>query len=75
MHRTSVVSETLVFRWHKKFQDDSTNLKDVSRPGQSKTVATNANSAAVVGLIKRDARLKVKISAHSVGLSSMHPIA
>ena len=73
MHRTSAASKTLVFRWHKDFQDGSANFKDVSRPGQSTTVVTNANSAAVVGLIKRDARLTVKNIAHSVGISSMLP--
>ena len=55
------MSKTLVIRWQKKFQDAFTNLKDGVRPGQPKTVVTNANIAAVAGLIKRDARLSVKI--------------
>ena len=41
-----------------------------SRPGQPKTVVTNANNAAVAGLIKRYARLAVKHIAHSIGISS-----
>ena len=68
------MSKTLVFRWHKKFQDGFTNLKDGFRPGQPKTVVTNVtnvNIAVVVGLIKRDdARLTVKNIAHSVDISS-----
>ena len=60
IHRTFVVvSETLVFRWHKNFQDCFTNLKDGSHPGQPKMVVANANIAAVAGLIKQDARLTV----------------
>ena len=70
IHGPSVVSKKLAFMWHKKFQDDFTNLKDGSRPGHSKIVVTNANIAAVAGLIKRDARLTVKIIAHGVGISS-----
>ena len=35
-----------------KFQDDFTSLKCNSRPGQPKTVVTNANIVAVTGLIK-----------------------
>ena len=30
IHRTSAVSKTLVYRWHKKFQDGFINLKDGS---------------------------------------------
>ena len=59
IHRSSAVPKMLVFRRHKKLQDGLTNLKDGSRPGQPKPVVTNANIAAVVGLIKRDARLTV----------------
>ena len=70
MHGTSAVSKTLLFRWHKKFQDGFTNLKDGSRPGQPKTVITNANIAAVAGLIKREARPTAKNIAHSVNISS-----
>ena len=70
IHITSVVSKTLAFRWQKKFQDGFTNLKDGSHPDQPKTVATNANAAAVAGLIKQDARFTVKNIAHSVGISS-----
>ena len=62
--------KTLVFRWHSNFQDGFNNLKDDSRPGQPKTVITNANIAAVAGLIKQDSRLPVKNIAHSVGISS-----
>ena len=69
IHRISAVFKMLVFRWHKEFQDGFTNLKDGSRPGQPKTVVTNANIAAVAGLIKRDARLTVKHIAYSVGIS------
>ena len=54
IYKTSAVSKTLVFRSQ---QDDFTKLVDVPIPGQPLTVATNANSAAVAGLIKRDARL------------------
>ena len=70
------MSKPLVFRWHKKFQDGFTYLKDRSRPGQRKTVVTNDKIAAVLGLIKRDARLTVKNIAHSVGISlgSAHKI-
>ena len=46
------------------------NLKDDSRPGQPKTVITNANIAAVAGLIKHVARITVNNIAHSVGISS-----
>ena len=35
---------------------------------QPKTVATNSYTASVAGLIKRDARLALKIIAHSVGV-------
>ena len=62
--------KSIVFRWQKKFQDAFTYLKDGSRPGQPKTVATNANIVPVAGLIKRDIRLSVKYIAHSVGISS-----
>ena len=70
------MSKTLFFRWQKKFQDAFTDLKDGYRPGQNKNVVTNANIAAVTGLIKRDARLTVKNIAHSVGilLASAHKI-
>ena len=37
IHRTSAVSKTLVFRWHKKYHDGFTNPKDSSRLGQPKT--------------------------------------
>ena len=66
MNRTSAVSKTLVFRWHKKFQDGFSKLKDGSRPGQPKTVVTNANIAAVAGLLNRGG----KTISHSVGISS-----
>ena len=69
LHITSAVSKMLVFRWHKKFQDGFTNLKDGCRPGQPKTVVTNANIAAAAGLIKRDITLTVKYIAYSVGIS------
>ena len=66
------MSKTLVFRWHKKFQDGFTNFKDGSRPGQPKTVVTklNANIAAATGLIKRDTKLTVKNIAHNIGIPS-----
>ena len=64
------MSETLVFRWHKKFQNGFTNHKDSSRLGQPKTVETNSNIAAVAGLIKRDVKLTLKNIAHSVGILS-----
>ena len=70
IHWKSAVSKTFVFRWHKKFQDGFTSHKDDSRPGQPKTVVTNANIAAVAGLIKRDTRLTVKNITHMVGISS-----
>ena len=69
IHRTSAVFKTLVLRWQKKFQAGFTNLKDGSRPGQLKTVATNANIAAVASLIKQYAKITVYNIAHSVGLS------
>ena len=47
-----------------------TNFKDGSRPGQPKTVVTNAYIAAVAGMNKRDARLTMKSIAHSVCISS-----
>ena len=62
--------QNVTFRWHKIFQDVFTNHKDGSPPGQSKTVVINANSAAVAGLIKRDARLILKTIAHIVGILS-----
>ena len=72
VHRIYAVSKTLVFRWHKKFQDGFTNFKDGSRPGQPKTVVTklNANTriAAATGLIKRDSKLTVKNIAHNIGI-------
>ena len=73
---SSAVSKTLVFRWHKKFQDGFTNCKDGSHPGQPKTVVTKTNIATVAGLIKQDVRLSVKYIAHSVGISwgSAHDI-
>ena len=57
-------------------QDGFTKLTDGFRPGQPKTVVTNANIAAVAGLLKRGARLTVKNIAHSVGISlgSTHTI-
>ena len=51
------MSETLVFRWHKKNQDGFTNLRDCSRPGQPKAVITSANIAAVLCLFKGDVKL------------------
>ena len=45
------------------------NPKDRSRPGQLKTVVTNDKIAAVLGLIKRDARFTVKNIARRVGIS------
>ena len=60
----------LVFGKHKNFDDGFTNLKDGSRPGQPKTVIINANTAALSGLIKRDANFTVKNIVHSVGISS-----
>ena len=64
----------LVFRWYKSFHDGFTNLKDGSRPGQLKTVITNANTAALLGLIKRDANFTVKKYCsqcwHIIGVSS-----
>ena len=58
------MSKTLVFRWHKEFQDIFINTKDGSRPGKPKTIITNANIAAVAGLIKRDARLTLQSLAY-----------
>ena len=49
IHIASVVSKALAVRWQKKFKDGFTSLKDGSRPGQPKTVATNANIADVAG--------------------------
>ena len=68
--RTTAVSKPLVFGWHKKVQDGFKNLKDRSRPGQLKTAVTNDTIVAVLGLIKRDARLTVNKYAQSVGISS-----
>ena len=70
IHRTSAVSKTLVFMWHKEFQDVFTSFKDGSRPVQPKTAVINANIAAVAGLITGDARFKVKHMPHSVGIQS-----
>ena len=61
IYRTSAVSKTLVFRWHKKFQDGFTNHKDGSRPGQPKTIVTNANIAAVAGRLNETPGLHWKI--------------
>ena len=55
------MTKTLVFRWHKKFQDGFNKYKDGSRPGLHKTYVTNVNIAAVAGLTKKDARLAFKI--------------
>ena len=52
VHRISAVSKTVDFRWHKKFQDGFANQKYGSRPGQPKTIVTNACFAAVASLIK-----------------------
>ena len=41
IHRTSAVSKTLFFRWHRKFQDGFTNFQDGSRPCQPQTVVTS----------------------------------
>ena len=60
--RTSAVSKTLVFRWQKKFQDGLANFQDDSSPGQPKTVATNANIAAVTCLIKQDTRGRLDLA-------------
>ena len=68
LHRTSVVSETLPFRGHKKFQDVFNNHKDYSRPGKPITIVANAYIAA--DLIKRDARLTLQNIAYSVGILS-----
>ena len=57
IHRTSAKSKKLVFRWPRKFQDGSTDLKDGPRPGQSKAGVTNAYAAVEAGLVKQDARL------------------
>ena len=54
------VSKTLVFMWHKKFQDGFTNLKYGPRPGQIITNVANGNTVTVAGLIKPDARLTVQ---------------
>ena len=62
------MSKTLGFQ--ENFQDGFINFKDDSRPGQPKTGVTNAYTAAVAGLNKRDARLTVKSIAHSVSISS-----
>ena len=69
-NRTSAMSKTLVFRWRKQFQDGFTNLDDGSHPGQPRIAVNNAYITAVVGLIKRVARLTVKNIAHSVGTLS-----
>ena len=61
IHRTSAMYKKASFRWQKKFQDAFTNFQDGSLPDQPKTVVSNANIAAVAGLIKRDARLSAKI--------------
>ena len=42
----------------KELQDGFTNHEDGSSPVKSKTIITNANIAAVAGLIKRDVRKK-----------------
>ena len=64
------MSKTLVFRWHKTFQDDFTNHKDGFDPGQPKTMVTNVYIAAVSGLIKRDAKLTLQNITYSVGILS-----
>ena len=58
--RTPAMSQKLVFRWQKQFQDGFTNFEDGSLPGQPRIVVTNAYIAAVADLIKRDARHTVK---------------
>ena len=69
INRSSAVSKTIVFSQHNTFKDGFSGLKDGLCPGQPKTVDTNANIAAVAGLIKQDTRLTVKSIAHSVGIS------
>ena len=43
--------KTSVFRWHRIFQDGFIDLKYGSYPGQPKSAVTNANIAAVAGLV------------------------
>ena len=52
------------------FKIVSLTLKIIPHPGQPKSIVTNVSIAAVVGRIKRDARLTVRNIAHSVGISS-----
>ena len=55
---------------HKKFKGGKTELKDEPRPSQPRKAATKANVAAVADMVKQDARITVKETADSVGVSS-----
>ena len=47
------MSKSSAFRWHKKFQDGKTDLKDGTHLGQAKVAATKANLPAVANLVSR----------------------
>ena len=63
------ISMCTVFRWLKAFKAGNFSAEDDTRPGRPKTSVTKANIAAVIIVVKQDARLSVKDIASCTGMS------
>ena len=67
-NRSSNVSRSLVFKWHKRFSEGRESLKDDNGRGRNRIV--NAGTvAAVKSLIEEDRRLTVSDISTKVGVS------
>ena len=74
-NRSSNVSRSLVFKWHKRFSEGRKSLKDDTGRGRKRIV--NAGTvAAMKSLIEEDRRLTVSDISTKVGVSygSVHSI-
>ena len=63
------ISMRTVFRWVKAFKAGKFSVEDDTHPGKPKTSVTKANIAAVMIVVKQDARLSVKDIASCTGIS------
>jgi predicted transcriptional regulator len=57
--RESSVSRALVFKWHKRFSDGRTDIKDDERPGRNAVIRTTS-STSIKKVLEGDRRLTVR---------------
>ena len=64
----AVLSQTIIFEWHKRFREGSDSVKDKERSGRPTTSRTDDNIAAVDKMVKEDRNGTSRLIADTLGI-------